>query len=72
MRPLPNLSDEAAMLRRGRESALWAARKDALETLRDALTACNASGMDDLSGPAHEAADAAQRLIEISTAWGTL
>ncbi len=38
MRALPNLEDEAAMLRRGRAAALISARNDALECLRDACT----------------------------------
>lgn len=36
MKPLPNLSDERAMLERGRRSALMSARNEACEALRDA------------------------------------
>jgi hypothetical protein len=38
MKPLPDLSDDAAMAARGRRSALMAARKDALDELRDIYT----------------------------------
>ena len=38
MKPLPDLTDEAAMLLRGRRSALAAARSEAMIELRDAYT----------------------------------
>ena len=38
MKPLPNLEDEAAMLLRGRRSAVAAARNEAESELRDAYT----------------------------------
>lgn len=38
MKPLPNINDEAAMLLRGKRSAIGAARKEAVESLRDMLT----------------------------------
>ena len=39
MKPLPNLDDEAAVLRRGRMSLLASARNEAEAELRDAYTA---------------------------------
>lgn len=54
----------------GRRSALLSARKEALETLRDALTECNSADIDELTGPASSAIEAAQRLQEIAKLWG--
>lgn len=38
MKPLPDINNEAAMLLRGKRSAIGAARKEAVESLRDMLT----------------------------------
>jgi hypothetical protein len=72
MRPLPDINDEAAMLERGRKSALWSARNEACEVLRDACTACQSADIGDVSKPAADAAKAAQRLIEVATLWAEL
>lgn len=66
MRPLPNLDDEAAMLKRGRLSAIYAARKEAAETLRDAFTLMQSNDWADMAAHARVAKDAADRLITLA------
>ena len=48
MKPLPNIDDEAAMLLRGKRSALAAARNDAEASLRDAYTLLQSAEWDEL------------------------
>lgn len=71
MKPPPDLNDEAAMLKRGRASALYSARKDALELLRDSFTAMQGDGEfgPALALNARIARDAAERLITLSVMW---
>jgi hypothetical protein len=69
MKPLPNLDDEDAMLRRGRMSALLAARKEAAETLRDAHTFMQSNDWADWTTHARVARDAADRLITLAAMW---
>lgn len=66
MKPLPNLDDEAEMLKRGRISAIYAARKDAIEALRDAHTRMQADDWADMEMQARAAKAAADRLITLS------
>lgn len=66
MKPLPNLDDEAEMLKRGRISAIYAARKDAIETLRDAHTRMQADDWADMDAQARIAKSAADRLITLA------
>lgn len=72
MKPLPDLDDTGTMAARGRRSALMSARNEAAEALRDAFMECQKASVEDVGGPARNAIDAAQRLIEISTLWGQL
>jgi len=69
MRPPPNLNDEQAMLKRGRRSALGAARKEATEALRDALVAIQSAGWDTLRDEAAAAHGAADRLMTLAAMW---
>jgi len=71
MKPPPDLNDEAAMIKRGRASALFSARKDAIETLRDAFTALQ-SGPEfgpQLAANAEVAKSVADRLITLAAMW---
>lgn len=71
MKPVPDLGNEAEMMKRGRISSLYSARKEALEILRDAFTAMQ-SGPDfgkQLETNAQIAKDAADRLLILSAMW---
>jgi len=69
MRALPNLDDEAAMLKRGRLSVIISARKEAAETLRDAHTFMQSNDWADWATHARVARDAADRLITLAAMW---
>ena len=62
MKPLPNISDEAAMIERGRRSALAQARKEATESLRDAYNLLQSAEWDVLDAHADAIGQHAQRL----------
>ena len=66
MKPIPDLDDDAAMIRRGRRSAIMSARNDACEALRDACSMCQTARLEDASAPAQAAIAAAERLILIA------
>lgn len=70
MKPLPNISDEAAMIHRGKMSAISTARKDAAEVLRDATTLVQAAEWSELPHHARTARDAAERLLTLAAMWG--
>lgn len=72
MRPLPDLNDSAAMVRRGQRSAIAAARKDAAETLRDAHTLMQSRDWQDLETHARIALAAAERLVTLAVMWREL
>jgi hypothetical protein len=63
LKPLPNLSDDAAMAKLGRLSALRNARLDAVHQLRDAVTLINAN--PDSVQAIQDAEDAIGRLREL-------
>jgi hypothetical protein len=69
VKPIPNITDEAAMLLRGKQSAIASARKDAAETLRDACTHVQTAAWDELPKHAKEARDAADRLLTLAAMW---
>jgi hypothetical protein len=69
MKPLPDLDNEAAMLKRGRLSVIASARKDAAETLRDAYTLMQSNDWADLATHARVARDAADRLVTLAAMW---
>lgn len=69
MKPLPDLNNEAAMLKRGKLAAIASARKEATETLRDAYTLMQSHAWADLAEQARVARDAADRLITLAAMW---
>ena len=70
MKPPPDLSNEADMLKRGRVSAMYSARKEALEILRDSFTAMQQGGdWAPLAVNARIARDAADRLVTLAAMW---
>lgn len=71
MKPPPDLNDETAMIQRGRASALFSARKEAIEILRDAFTALQSGGEfgQALALNARIARDAADRLVTLAAMW---
>ena len=69
MRPLPDINNEAAMLERGRRSALGSARNEAAEALRDACTLVQSSQWDELEEAASSAIAAAERLKTLAAMW---
>jgi hypothetical protein len=72
MKPLPRLEDEAAMLERGRRSALAAARNEAEAGLRDAYTAMHNCEWDKLSATLRTARMCVSRLRWIDRQWKAL
>lgn len=71
MRPLPDLTDEAAMLRRGRMSALGAARNEALQALRDAFTHAQSAEYRDLPAALEAMQAPIERLRTVAAMWET-
>lgn len=69
MRPLPDINDDAAMIQRGKRSALGAARNDAAEALRDACTHVQTAEWGELKDAARKAQAAAERLQTIAAMW---
>jgi len=69
MRPLPDLTNEAAMLLRGKRSAVGAAKNEALQEMRDACTYCQSADWKDLDACAERAIEAARRLQVVATMW---
>lgn len=67
MKPLPDLDDTAAMVKRGRASVLFAARKEAIEMLRDAHTAMQIGALFgiEMEANARVARNAADRLLTL-------
>ena len=72
MKAMPDLDNEADMLKRGRRSAIASARKEAAETLRDAYTLMQSHDWADLSTHARVAREAADRLITLAAMWDEL
>ena len=72
MKPLPNITDEAAMILRGKRSALGSARNDAAEHLRDYCTRLQSCDYSATAEYAAEADKALKRLLVIATAWEEL
>ena len=72
VKPLPNLTDDAAMILRGKRSAIGSARNDAAEALRDATVAVQSADWPALHEHADKAAQAADRLKTLAAMWGEL
>jgi hypothetical protein len=70
MKPLPDLQDVEAMAAIGRVSALWSARNQTLEQLRDKLTAMNSAQFGpELEKLSTEAIALCARLNQIALMW---
>lgn len=69
MKPLPDLTDEAAMLLRGRRSALAAARSDAMIELRDAYTSLDGCEWSDATARLARVKAAVTRLDTVLILW---
>lgn len=72
MKPLPNLDDEAAMLMRGRRSALAASRNEAEQELRDAYTALTGSDWPQYRERLLKVSDCVARLDAVIGLWESL
>ena len=69
MRPLPDINDEAAMLQRGKRSALAAARTEATKGLRDAYTMADGAEWELLEDAARVCRDYSDRLMTLAAMW---
>jgi heme oxygenase len=72
MKPLPNLNDDAAMLLRGKRSAIGAARKEAAEALRDQVTILQGCSWEAIQHHAPAAISAIERLRTLAAMWEEL
>ena len=72
MKPLPRLDDEAAMLTRGKRSALGSARNDAAEALRDAVVGVQSADWAELRAAVDRLTAPAERLRTLAAMWGEL
>lgn len=72
VKPLPNINDAAAMIERGKRSALASARKEAHELLRNAAVNSQPATWDDLTAHADIAETAAARLKTLAAMWNEL
>lgn len=66
---LPDLTDEPAMIRRGKMSAIGSARAEAQAALRDASTYCQSCDWGGLAKYADDAIKAAERLKTVAALW---
>ena len=69
MKPLPDLTDEAAMLLRGRLSTLGKARSETMIALRDAYTALDGCGWAEVASRTLVVRMHADRLLELAWLW---
>ena len=72
MKKLPDLTDEAAMIDRGRHSVLMSARNDACEELRNIFVSVQSLPMDQIAHHADGLRAVAERLTEIEALWTSL
>jgi hypothetical protein len=72
MKPLPNFTDEAAMILRGKRSALAEARRQATEGLRDAYNAAQSADWNDLEQCAQVCGEYSARLATLASMWRSL
>ena len=72
MKPLPDLDNADAMIKRGRLSAIGAARKEAAESLRDQCTILQGCSWDAIQHHAPVAKDALDRLLTLAAMWDEL
>ena len=69
MKPLPKIDDDAAMILRGKRSALGSARNEACEALRDAMVGVQNATWDDLRAAVDALEAPAQRLKTLAAMW---
>ena len=72
MKPLPRLDDDAAMILRGKRSALGSARNEAAEALRDAVVLVQSASWDGLRAAVDATIDPAERLRTLAAMWSEL
>lgn len=72
MKPIPRINDDAAMIERGKRSALGSARNDAAEALRDAVVAVQSATWDDLRAAVDAIEAPAERLRTLAAMWSDL
>jgi hypothetical protein len=72
MKPLPNLDDQAAMLLRGKRSALAAARNEATIELRDAYTLMESCEWSELGARLDRLRAAVERLDTVTILWASI
>lgn len=72
MRKLPDITDTAAMIDRGRHSVLMSARNEACDDLRNVFVSVQSAPMDKLEQHAEPLKAIANRLIEIQTLWDSI
>lgn len=72
MKPIPDINDEAAMLLRGKRSALASARNEATAELRDAYTLMEACEWGELNERLARVRSSVERLGVISVLWSGL
>lgn len=69
MKPLPDLTDEAAMLLRGRLSTLGKERSETMIALRDAYTLLDGCGWAEVASRTQVVRVHADRLLELAALW---
>lgn len=72
MKPLPDLTDEVAALLKGRQTLLWAAKREAMETLRDAYTALQTAQWGEMTDALGLAELSIEQLRQICHLWEAL
>lgn len=72
MKPLPDIDDSDAMMLRGKRSALYEARRETLEAMRDAYTVLSGADWDDMQEKLSPIKSLAQRLETILTLWDSI
>jgi hypothetical protein len=70
LKKLPDIDDDAAMIARGRRSALMSCRNDACEELRDACVAVQSAALEDLGSLGLRVVEVGERLRTIALLWG--
>jgi hypothetical protein len=72
MKPIPNISDDAAMALRGRRSALSAARNECASLIRDQCTFLQSCDWDEIPKHVPDLKDYADRLMTLHAMWNEL
>ena len=72
MKPIPRIDDDAAMILRGKRSALGSARNEAAEALRDAAVGVQSADWHDLRSAVDGLTEPAERLRTLAAMWSEL